>query len=55
MSIEVGGKAPDFELRGTGGPEPVRLSGYRGDRNVVLLFFPFAFSGVCTAEMCHVR
>jgi peroxiredoxin len=49
----VGGAAPDFELLNQYG-EPVRLSDLRG-RNVVLVFFPFAFSGICTGELCEIR
>ena len=49
----VGEAAPDFELLNQYG-EPVRLSGLRG-RNVVLVFFPFAFSGICTGELCEIR
>ncbi len=49
----VGEAAPDFELLNQFG-EPVRLSELRG-RNVVLVFFPFAFSGICTGELCEIR
>ncbi|TLM70566.1 peroxiredoxin [Pseudarthrobacter sp. NamB4] len=49
----VGGPAPDFELVNQYG-EPVRLSMFRG-RNVVLVFFPFAFSGICTGELGAIR
>ena len=49
----VGDAAPDFELLNQFG-EPVRLSELRG-RNVVLVFFPFAFSGICTGELCEIR
>ncbi|MDQ1623094.1 MAG: mycoredoxin-dependent peroxiredoxin [Actinomycetota bacterium] len=49
----VGGPAPDFELVNQFG-EPVRLSELRG-RNVVVLFYPFAFSGICTGELCEIR
>ena len=49
----VGTAAPDFELLNQYG-EPVRLSDHRG-RNVVLVFFPFAFSGICTGELCEIR
>ncbi len=50
---ETGQLAPDFELLNQYG-EPVRLTDYRG-RNVVLVFFPFAFSGICTGELCEIR
>jgi peroxiredoxin len=49
----VGDAAPDFELVNQFG-EPVRLSSLRG-RNVVMVFFPFAFSGICTGELCEIR
>jgi peroxiredoxin len=49
----VGDTAPDFELVNQFG-EPVRLSSLRG-RNVVMVFFPFAFSGICTGELCEIR
>nr|WP_160669026.1 peroxiredoxin [Pseudarthrobacter sp. ATCC 49987] len=49
----VGEAAPDFELLNQFG-EPVRLAELRG-RNVVLVFFPFAFSGICTGELCELR
>lgn len=49
----VGAEAPDFELVNQYG-EPVRLSGFRG-RHVVLVFYPFAFSGICTGELCEIR
>ncbi|MFP3580473.1 peroxiredoxin [Arthrobacter sp. fls2-241-R2A-200] len=49
----VGEAAPDFELTNQYG-EPVRLSDYRG-RNVVIVFYPFAFSGICTGELCELR
>lgn len=50
---EIGSTAPDFELVNQYG-EPVRLSELRG-RNVVVLFYPFAFSGICTGELCEIR
>ncbi|RZB16381.1 peroxiredoxin [Streptomyces sp. F001] len=54
MAIQVGDKAPDFELKDNHGRD-VRLSDFRGEKNVVLLFYPFAFTGVCTGELCEVR
>lgn len=56
MPIPVGSKAPDFCLKSkqASGVVDVRLSDYLGKRNVVLLFFPLAFTGVCTKEMCDV-
>jgi peroxiredoxin len=55
MSIRVGEPAPDFSLPGTQSRDPVRLSSFQRDRNVVLLFFPLAWTSVCTKEMCSVR
>ncbi|MER6466961.1 peroxiredoxin [Streptomyces sp. NPDC048409] len=54
MAIQVGDKAPDFELKDNHG-RSVRLSDFRGEKNVVLLFYPFAFTGVCTGELCELR
>ncbi|MEV1086707.1 peroxiredoxin [Streptomyces microflavus] len=54
MAIEVGTEAPDFELRDNHG-RTVRLADFRGGKNVVLLFYPFAFTGVCTGELCALR
>ena len=49
MAVEVGSEAPDFTLRDENGEE-VKLSALRG-QNVVLFFFPLAFSGTCTKEL----
>jgi peroxiredoxin len=54
MGLSVGDEAPDFELRDQHGT-PVRLSSFRGDKAVVVMFYPFAFSRVCTGELCAVR
>ena len=55
MAINVGDQAPDFTLTGKRGDlEDVALSSFRGNRNVVLLFFPLAYTSVCTDEMCSV-
>ena len=56
MGLKVGDKAPDFELttKAADGPKKVKLSDNLGKRNSVLLFFPMAFTGVCTKEMCEV-
>lgn len=54
MAIQVGDKAPDFELRDNHGA-PVRLSDHLGQQNVVLVFYPFAFTGVCTGELRELR
>lgn len=53
MSIKIGDKAPDFTLYNTE-KQAVKLSDLRG-QNVVLLFFPLAFTSTCTAELCGVR
>ena len=52
MSVEVGSQAPDFTLRDENGQE-VTLSSLRG-QNVVLVFYPFAFSSMCTKELHDV-
>ena len=52
--LRIGGLAPDFTLRDQFGQD-VTLSGFRGRKAVVLMFYPFAFSGVCTGELSGVR
>ena len=56
MGLNVGDQASDFTLKQKVGEglEDVSLSGYRGKKNVVLLFFPLAYTSVCTDEMCSV-
>ena len=56
MTLKVGDKAPDFELttKAADGPKKIKLSDNAGKKNTVLLFFPMAFTGVCTKEMCEV-
>lgn len=54
MSIAVGESAPEFELKNQHG-ETVRLSDFRGKQAVALVFYPFAFSGICTGELCEIR
>lgn len=56
MALAVGTAAPDFALKTSTdeGFAEVRLSDFRGKKAVVLLFFPGAFTGVCTQEMCDV-
>jgi len=54
MALEVGTEAPDFTLRDAN-REEVALSSFRGVKNVLLVFYPFAFSGICTGELCQVR
>jgi peroxiredoxin len=53
MSLQVGQLAPDFNLYDTD-KSKVSLSSFKG-KPVVVLFFPLAFTGVCTAELCSVR
>jgi len=54
MAVEIGDQAPDFELRDQHGT-PVRLSGFRGAKHVVLVFYPLAFSPVCSNELYAMR
>jgi mycoredoxin-dependent peroxiredoxin len=54
MAVEVGSPAPDFTLADAN-KQPVALSAFRGDKNVLLVFYPFAFSGICQGELCQVR
>lgn len=54
MAVEVGQQAPDFTLTNQYG-ESISLADFRGRRNVVLMFYPFAFTGVCTGELCELR
>ncbi|MFI1395275.1 peroxiredoxin [Streptomyces sp. NPDC020681] len=54
MAIEVGTKAPEFELKDNHG-RTVTLAEFRGEKNVVLVFYPFAFTGVCTGELAALR
>ena len=52
--VDVGDEAPDFELPDQD-RRPVRLSSFRGRRNVVLVFYPLAFTGTCQGELCAIR
>src|ERR1700675_2956977 len=56
MAIPVGTKAPDFTLKSkqASGLVDVKLSDNFGKKNTVLLFFPAAFTGVCTTELCDI-
>jgi len=56
MSLAVGTKAPDFSLstKTVDGPKQIKLSDNFGKKNTLLLFFPMAFTGTCTTEMCEV-
>lgn len=53
MILNIGDTAPTFVLRNSA-TEEVDLKSYQG-QNVVLLFFPLAFTGVCTTELCEMR
>ncbi len=52
--LEIGAEAPDFTLRDQFG-QHTTLSSYRGSKAVALVFYPYAFSGVCTSEMAQIR
>jgi len=54
MVVEVGQEAPDFTLKSADN-ELVTLSSFRGTKNVVLVFYPWAFTGTCTGELCQIR
>ena len=54
MAVEIGDLAPDFVLKDQHGTD-VKLSELREKKNVVLVFYPLAFSGVCSGEMCAMR
>lgn len=56
MAIKVGSQAPDFTLKSksASGLADIKLSNNFGKKNTVLLFFPAAFTGVCTAELCSI-
>ncbi|SDZ40608.1 peroxiredoxin (alkyl hydroperoxide reductase subunit C) [Micromonospora pattaloongensis] len=54
MPIEVGAEAPDFVLKDQNNQE-VRLSDFRGNKAVLLVFYPLAFTGTCQNELCEVR
>jgi peroxiredoxin len=54
MALEVGSEAPDFNLRNQDF-EKVQLSALRGTAPALLVFYPFAFSRICTGELCQLR
>jgi peroxiredoxin len=54
MAVEVGSKAPDFTLNDYN-KQAVTLSSFQGEKAVLLVFYPFAFSGICTGELCQLR
>ena len=54
MSLIIGDSAPDFTLVNQFGTD-VTLSDFRNKKNVVLVFYPLSFSGICTGELCELR
>jgi len=52
--ISVGELAPDFDLKDQHGAK-VKRSSFKGEKNVVVLFIPFSFTGTCTGELCAIR
>jgi mycoredoxin-dependent peroxiredoxin len=54
MSLAIGDRAPDFTLKDQDNQERT-LSEFRGDRNVLVVFYPLAFSGICTGELDQLR
>lgn len=54
LHLEIGQVAPEFELMNQHG-EKISLASFKGEKAVVLLFYPFAFSGTCTGELCALR
>ncbi|PWB96809.1 peroxiredoxin [Salinibacterium hongtaonis] len=54
MTVDVGTVAPDFELQNQFG-ESVSLSAFAGKKPVALVFYPLAFTGTCTGELCELR
>ncbi len=54
MSLTIGSLAPEFELLDQHGVK-VALSSFRETKNVVLLFYPYSFTGTCTGELCEIR
>ncbi|HET6877450.1 MAG TPA: peroxiredoxin [Jatrophihabitans sp.] len=54
LKVAVGDEAPDFTLRDQNN-EQVTLSSFRGNKAVLIVFYPAAFTGICTGELCRVR
>src|SRR5829696_7384453 len=54
MSVEIGDLAPDFTLKDQNNQE-ISLSQFKGEKNVLLVFYPLAFSGICSSELCSLR
>ncbi|GAB3733841.1 peroxiredoxin [Amycolatopsis oliviviridis] len=54
MGIQIGSRAPDFTLDGSHS-KPVTLSSFAGDKNVLLVYYPRAFTPICRGELCQLR
>jgi peroxiredoxin len=54
MAVEVGQQAPDFDLQ-VDAQTRVRLEDFRGEKNVLLVFHPYSFTGICEAEACDIQ
>ena len=54
MTLLIGDQAPDFTLSNQNGEE-INLASFRGKKAVVLVFYPFSFTGICTGELCELR
>jgi peroxiredoxin len=54
LSLLIGDTTPDFSLPNQFG-ETVSLSQFKGKKNVVIVFYPLSFSGICTGELCEIR
>jgi len=54
LHVEIGQAAPEFEVMDQNG-EKVSLSSFKGSKNVLIMFYPYAFSGKCTSELCELR
>ena len=54
MALQIGSSGPEFELMDQHGV-PTSLASFKGKKSVVVLFYPFAFSGICTGELCGLR
>jgi mycoredoxin-dependent peroxiredoxin len=54
MPLEIGNQAPDFTLKDQN-DQAWTLSEFRGDRNVLVVFYPLAFSPICHGELCQIR
>ena len=54
MALDVGSEAPDFTVKDQNN-QRVTLSSFRGDRHVLVVFYPFAYSSICTGELCAIQ